>query len=100
LAAYKVIFDKKLSPSTGPIDDLSILAQLHCADIALMLDRPEESLSHCQQLWKQKLDDKQKNETLILMGRAYQRMGRHHTAATCFAGWVPKEETKSEEVTQ
>lgn len=48
-------------------------------------------LETCMQLWTLSSDDELKKTTLTIMGKALQQQGKHHSAATCFAGMVPDE---------
>ncbi len=75
----------------GPPDATRLLAQLRLADIALSQKKPERCLEICQQIWLLDITEEQKVETLSLMGRSYQRLGRHQVAAICFSGMVPHE---------
>lgn len=92
LKAYEVIYKDDLGLGNTGADAESVTAQLNSANINLMLEQPQICLDHCEQLWKWKLNEAQKSETLTYMGRAYRKMGRHHTAAVCFAGMIPKPE--------
>ncbi|QEG23356.1 tetratricopeptide repeat protein [Mariniblastus fucicola] len=70
-------------------DATSLYAQLKLADIALSQRDPEKCLTICREIWRQNISEPQKAETLSLMGRAYQRLGRHEVAALCFSGLLP-----------
>lgn len=48
-------------------------------------------LETCMRLWTRSTDDESKKATLTMMGKALQQQGKHHSAATCFAGMVPDE---------
>lgn len=76
-------------------DQTSLLSQLMLARIALSQKRSELCLEICQQIWSQDIGDDQKIETLSMMGRAYQQLGRHQVAALCFSGMVPHEINKA-----
>jgi tetratricopeptide (TPR) repeat protein len=63
-------------------------AQLKLAHIALLENRPQETLQACRKL----LEDRQspKRQTvLLLMGQAYEKTGEYLKAATCFKGQSP-----------
>ncbi len=75
----------------GEPDATSILAQIKLAEIALSQKQLERCLAYCQQIWQQNITEEQKANTLSIMGRAYQRLGRHEIAAVCFSGILPQE---------
>lgn len=102
LTAFAVIFEQNPIEASDVVDTLGIKAQLKCAAISLTLKRPEDCLDHCQQIWAKSkgLTEAQKAETLTLMGTAYQRLGRHRTAAVCFSGMVPQFDASNEEPNQ
>lgn len=43
----------------------------------------------CRAILKKEIDAQQEEETLHLLGLAFQRQGEHHSAALCFAGMLP-----------
>ena len=75
----------------GTADKTTLLAQIKLAEIALMEKRTDDCLAFCRQIWKHDINDQQKATTLSLMGKAFQKQGRHRIAAICFSGMVPLE---------
>ena len=71
-------------------DKVGILAQLKLAEVKLLQKKSADCIRLCQQLWEFPLEQDQKSRTLSMMGQAYQQLGRHHAAAVCFSGMVPK----------
>ncbi len=70
-------------------DQWSIQARVQMAATYLQLDNPSECLSQCEILLTSKISDERRQIILDLMGRAYRALGKHHSAALCFAGVVP-----------
>jgi hypothetical protein len=64
-------------------------AQLRLAEIALLEDRPKDTLQACRRL----LEDKQsvkRDTVLLLMSRAYEMTREYRKAAQCLEGRVPE----------
>jgi tetratricopeptide (TPR) repeat protein len=64
-------------------------AQLRLAEIALLEDRPKDTLQACRRL----LEDKQsvkRDTVLLLMSRAYEMTREYRKAAQCLEGQVPE----------
>jgi tetratricopeptide (TPR) repeat protein len=74
-------------------------AELHLAEIALRLKRPDECLTRCRKTLSI-ADATTRTDAVRLMGQAYTQKGDHAAAARCFSGRPPAGEGSGEAVTQ
>ncbi|MGB7346355.1 MAG: tetratricopeptide repeat protein [Pirellulaceae bacterium] len=54
------------------------------------LGQPREVQAVCQRLLEMQLADVDQKRALRLLGKAYQKSGKHYSAALCFAGLLPE----------
>jgi len=78
-----------LTLARGNGDRWTAAAQLRLAEIALLENKPRESLQMCRRLLDEKLEVK-REELLRLMGQAFEKNGDYRQAARCFAGQLPE----------
>ena len=71
-------------------DSFHVKVQLLRARIHLQEQRSQDCISLCQTLLRKSLEEATKKQTLELLGKAYQQIGQHYSAALCFAGLLPK----------
>ncbi|MEM7454252.1 MAG: hypothetical protein AAF456_07840 [Planctomycetota bacterium] len=77
-------------------DRQGVLAKMMLARIFLQRKEAEACLQICRDLWAGPLEDQDKGITLEIMGKAYQLLDQHHSAAVCFSGMVPEYATPSD----
>lgn len=74
------------------IDDVwRIRALLKIAKIQANQNQNAECIGNCQLVLASNPTDRQKQNALEILGKAYQGQGKHHIAALCFAGMLPAE---------
>jgi hypothetical protein len=71
---------------------LRVKMMLLDARVKLELGRMPECELLCKSLLELHLNEETKKQTLELLGNAYQRSGKHYSAAICFAGLLPDSE--------
>lgn len=64
-------------------------SMFHLSKLYLDRKQTKESLATSIQLLNFQLDQQQKEVVLHNMGTAYRILGKHHSAALCFAGMIP-----------
>ncbi len=59
------------------------------AELDLELDRADNCILICRRIIQYELSEAETKTTLALLGKAYQKQGKHFAAATCFSGVLP-----------